>query len=135
MAWTELGRICVGHAEAEHVRIDVVSQEPDNWRVTNVEVACGVWRGTFRWQFYQGELRRFARQVQELHRRLTGTATLEPMEPNLILKMVGDGKGHIAVEGRAEPEFCAGTYLVFTLALDQTELPPIATELLAADPA
>ncbi|MGA3237191.1 MAG: hypothetical protein ABSG03_12865 [Bryobacteraceae bacterium] len=56
------------------------------------------------------------------------------MEPNLVLKMVGDGRGHISVEGKAQPEFYSGTYLVFRFSLDQTELPPIATALLGADP-
>ena len=56
MKWIELGQICIGHAEAEHVRIEVVSQESDDWRVANVEVAVGIWKGLFRWQFYNGDL-------------------------------------------------------------------------------
>ena len=129
-----LAEIHIGRAEAEHVRIDVLEHAPDDWRVTTVEVACGVWKGAFEWQFHKGELRRFGQQVRELYRKLSGTATLEPWEPNLRLKMTGDGKGHINVEGKAEPEFNAATYLVFQIALDQTELPSIAAELTAADP-
>lgn len=131
---TGLGRIEIGHSDAEQVRIEVVSHEPDEWRVTSVEVACGIWRGAFRWQFHSGELRKFGLDIEELHRTLTGTVILDPMEPNLTLKMIGDGKGHITVEGRAQPEFYARTYLVFSIALDQTELPPIAAALLSADP-
>jgi hypothetical protein len=135
MKWTEFGRVSVGSAEAEHLTINVVNQEPDNWRIANVEVACGIWKGDFRWRFYNGELRRFAQQVNDLYRTLTGIANLEPMEPNLTLKMTGDGKGHVIVEGKAEPEYYAGTYLVFRIALDQTELPSIVAALMAADPA
>ena len=29
----------------------MVSQEPDDWRVANVHVAGGIWKGVFRWQF------------------------------------------------------------------------------------
>jgi hypothetical protein len=79
-------------------------------------------------------LRQFGRDIEELHRTLTGTATLDPIEPNLTLKMIGDGKGHITVKGRAQPEFYVRTYLVFSIALDQTELPRIAAALLSADP-
>jgi hypothetical protein len=64
MAWTDLGLISIGQGETEHVRIAVVSEEPDDWRVATVEVACGIWRGAFRWQFYRGELRQFALQSQ-----------------------------------------------------------------------
>jgi hypothetical protein len=135
MEWTALGTICVGPAKADHVKIDVVRWESDQWRVANVEVVAGIWKGVFRWQFYNGELRGVGQQILELHRTLVGAAILEPMEPNLILKMTGDGKGHIAVEGRAEPEFSAGTYLIFSVALDQTELPALAAALSAADPA
>ncbi len=130
-----LGQVTIGHTQADYVRIDVLSHEVDDWRVADVEVACGIWKGTFRWQFYKGELRRFGQQIQQLYRTLSGTVSLDSMEPNLTLKMSGDGKGHMLIEGRAEPEFHVGTYLVFSLALDQTELPSIVDALLAADPA
>jgi hypothetical protein len=129
------GQVIIGHAESECLSIEIVSHEPDDWRVTNVEVVCGTWKGTFRWQFYKGELRRFGQEIQQLYRTLSGAANLVPMEPNLKLKVTGDGRGHITVEGRAEPEFYSGTYLVFTLSLDQTELPHIVAALLAIDPA
>jgi len=120
--------------EAGHVIIDVVGQEPEDWRVAHVEVAAGIWKGAFRWEFLTGELRRFGQDVQELFENLSGAASLEPTEPNLTLKMIGDGKGHITVKGRAEAGFATGTYLVFALALDQTELPAIAAALIAVDP-
>ena len=131
----ESGHVVIGRAENERLTIEVVSPEADDWRVSHVEVACGIWRGSFRWNFYKGELRQLAYDVQQLYRTLSGTASLVPMEPNLTLNMTGDGKGHIAVEGRAEPEFYTNTYLDFGFALDQTDLPAIATALLAADPA
>lgn len=130
----QLGRIVIGHAESESVTIEVVGSQPDGWRVTHVEVACDGWRGSFRWQFSAGELRRFGYEVQELYRELSGAAILVPMQPNLELKMTGDGKGHVIVEGKAEPELSSGTYLVFRLSLDQTDLLPIAAALIAFDP-
>jgi hypothetical protein len=129
-----MGQVRIGHAEAECVQIEVLGREPDDWLATRIKVVCGIWRGEFRSQFYKGELGNFGEQIQRLHRELSGFASLEPMEPNLTLKMIGDGKGHITVEGRAAPEAYAGTYLTFRLLLDQTELPAIASALIAADP-
>jgi hypothetical protein len=68
----------------------VVSQELDDWRVANVDVACGTWKGVFRWQFYKGELRQLGHNIQDFHRKLSGTLSFEPMEPNITLKMTGD---------------------------------------------
>jgi len=63
-------------------------------------------------------------------------ATFTPMEPYLELKLTGDGKGHILVEGKAQDPLSGhyGTYVAFRLGLDQTELPAIASALRAADP-
>jgi len=135
MSWLQAGQIIIGQRETEHVRIEVLGPVSDSFWSSNVEVACGIWKGSFDWQIYEGELHRFGQEVRELHRRLCGTAVLEPLEPSLTLKMVGDGKGHITVTGRAEADFSANTYLVFRFELDQTELPAIAAALLAADPA
>jgi hypothetical protein len=127
-------QVVIGHAEAERVTIEVVERGLGEWATANVAVTCGVWSGVFQWQFYRGELRSFGQQLLELHRSLSGSANLDPLEPNLTLKMTGDGKGHIIVEGRAEPTFYSGTFLAFQFDLDQTELPPIAAALIAADP-
>lgn len=83
----------------------------------------------------KGELGRFAQEIRTLHRDLAGTAALQPLEPNLILTLIGDGKGHIAVEGEATNHFGRGTTLRFRFDIDQTFLPRIAEALSDADPA
>jgi hypothetical protein len=85
--------------------------------------------------FMEGELGRFAQEIRALHRDLAGTAELQPLEPNLILTLTGDGKGHIAVEGEATNHFERGTTLHFRFDIDQTFLPRIAEALTGADPA
>ena len=82
----------------------------------------------------EGELSRFAQEVQDLHRHLHGNATLEPMEPNLTLCLAGDGKGHIEMSGMARNQFDTGTELTFRMELDQTYLPAIAKALSEIDP-
>ena len=44
-------------------------------------------------EFYKGELRQLGQDIQDLHRKLSGTLSFEPTEPNITLKMTGDGRG------------------------------------------
>jgi hypothetical protein len=134
MSWLNTGRILIGHREFDHVAIEVTGPAGENWYSADVRIASGVWQGVFGWQFYKGELKQFAKEINQLYRTLSGTAKLIPMEPNLELEMAGDGKGHIIVNGKARAEFNTGTYLAFRLEFDQTELPTIVQSLLAADP-
>lgn len=127
-------RVLIGHGDFDHVAIDVTGASGENWFTANVRVASGIWSGHFRWQFHKGELHQFTAEVDQLYRTLSGAAKLIPMEPNLELEMIGDGKGHITVKGQARAEFGTGTYLTFGLEVDQTELPIIVKSLLAADP-
>ena len=81
-----------------------------------------------------GELRKFAQEVDALRRKLSGTARLSPLEPNLRLTLTGDGKGHINVEGTARNRLGSGTKLEFEFEIDQTFLGKIARALNEADP-
>lgn len=125
-----MARIVIGNSDSEQVIIELVGPRVEQWTVAHVEVACGVWRGAFECEFYDDELHRFGEEIQQLYRALNGTAGLIPIEPNLELKLTGDGKGHIAVTGRAVAEFRTSTYLIFEFSLDQTQLPVIAAALL-----
>jgi hypothetical protein len=125
-----MAHIVIGNSESERVTIELIGTGAGAWVVARIEIACGVWRGAFRCEFYGGELHQFGEDVEQLYRALNGTAKLTPMEPNLCLELTGDGLGHIAVSGKAEAEFYTGTHLVFNFSLDQTQLPLIAAALL-----
>ena len=129
----ERRRVVIGHAEHEQIVITIISRDSADWRTAHVHIACDVWRGSFVCEFFGGELDRFGREIQQLYQSLSGSAVLNALEPNLTLQMVGDGRGHITVAGRAEAQFYSGTYLVFGFTLDQTELPAIAAALMHAD--
>jgi hypothetical protein len=133
MCCLDTGSILIGHSQFDHVAIKITGAAGENWFSADVRIACGIWQGVFRWQFYKGELQQFAHELDRLYQTLSGTAKLIPMEPNLELEMAGDGKGHVIVKGKACAEFGTGTYLVFRLELDQTELPTIVKSLSAAD--
>jgi hypothetical protein len=125
--------IVIGHAGHEQVKLQILKHAGDAWRTAHVDVACGTWRGSFRWDFMAGELSRFGREIEQLYHSLSGTAILNPIEPNLTMKFVGDGRGHIAVSGVADADLYNQTCLTFRFLLDQTELPDIASALIRAD--
>jgi len=125
-----MGHIAIGNSESERVIIEIVGRGAEEWAIAHVEVACDAWRGAFRCEFCAGELHQFGKEIQQLYRTLDGTAKLAPIEPNLELKLTGDGKGHITVAGKAVAQFHTGTYLIFNFSLDQTQLPAIAAALL-----
>ena len=86
-------------------------------------------------KFNKGELARFAEEIRRLHHDLVGTARLDPIEPNLVLTLTGDGKGHVLVDGVARNHFVSGTQLMFKFGIDQTYLKGIADSLSDADSA
>ena len=126
----QMARIVIGESNSEHVIIELLGPDVDGWTGARIDVACGVWSGTFECDFHAGELHQFGREIQQLYRALDGTAELTPIEPNLEVRLTGDGKGHIAVSGKAVAEFHMRTYLTFEFSLDQTQLPAIAAALL-----
>jgi hypothetical protein len=106
----------------------------NGWFRTEVEVACDGWRGKFGADFMTGELSTLATNLEELYGTLQGEVSLNPIEPHLQLTFVGDGKGHIQVNGIGTIRFETGTRLHFYFALDQTFLPAIVKGLKEIDP-
>jgi hypothetical protein len=106
------GEVLITGQNGERVNIRRVSSNgPEGWFDAEVEVQCDGWRGKFGASFMQGELSRFARELQILHEQLNGKAILAPLEPNLELLFAGDGKGHVEVKGSARNNFHTGTKL------------------------
>ena len=68
-------------------------------------------------------------------RSLAGRAELRPIEEQIILDVVGDGKGHLTVTGKAVNNFERQTSLRFSFEIDQTYLKQIVKSLFDADPA
>ena len=134
MSRLKTGLIVIGKPGSEHVSITIIDRDSEGWLSGTLEARAGGWSGCWRAWFHRGELRQFASEVERLDGDLIGPAQFAPMEPYLELKLTGDGKGLIVVEGRAQDLMSAGTYLAFRLELDQTELPTIAGALTAVDP-
>jgi len=129
------GEIVIGDKGADCVSLKVGGPSPKGWSRAEIEVRCDGWTGTMRGSFMKGELARFAEEIRRLHHDLVGTARLDPIEPNLVLTLTGDGKGHVLVDGVARNHFVSGTQLMFKFGIDQTYLKGIADSLSDADSA
>lgn len=132
---TDSEEIVIGNEGADYVSlIEVKGRGNEGWSGATIEVHCDGWGGSTKWSFQKGELAGFAEEIRQLHRKLSGMARLEPLEPNISLTLIGDGKGHITVGGAAKNNFAGGTELTFRFEIDQTYLKGIADLLSRADP-
>jgi hypothetical protein len=113
---------------------DCVVLGPKSSSRVEVSVDCDGWSGTTQAWFFKGDFSRFAQQIREIHRTLSGAAKLEPVEPNIALTLTGDGKGHVNVKGTAQRHFERKNRLTFEFSIDQTYLKAIADLLDEADP-
>jgi hypothetical protein len=131
---TKTGNIVIGNKESDFVVLEITGLEPGGeWASANIEVHRDGWTGTMKGSFMKGELARFATAIRRLHRDLTGVAQLDPTEPNIVLTLTGDGKGHVTVDGVARNNLTSGSRLTFRFTIDQTYLEGIADSLNDAD--
>jgi hypothetical protein len=130
-----LDEVLIGDRITERISLRRISANTnEGWFDAEVVIQCDGWKGRFKANFVQGELSRFAGELQILYKKLKGEAVLAPLDPNLELSLIGDGKGRIEVKGTARAQFHTGTKLFFRFATDQTYLPTIATGLADMDP-
>src|SRR5690348_3582945 len=75
-------------------------------------------------------LDRFIRELEDMDRTLTGSATLKPLYDHDFITLKLDGVGHVAVRGEL-PDYSGGRFqqLVFEFETDQTSLAPFIREL------
>jgi hypothetical protein len=126
--------VVIGNKDGEHVSIQVrPERDSEGWFGANVEVQCDGWHALLRANFYRDELTGFAEEIRMLHRYLSGTALLRPIEPFITLKLEGDGKGHVVVDGCARKSLSTATKLTFRFEIDQTYLAQIADGLFNAN--
>jgi hypothetical protein len=132
--------MCVARAggeQAEYLAIAIVgSSHPGcldywdgNWLGAEVEVVAGSFRGSVVGSIRREEIHDFHQQVLRLFETLAGEAVFRTMERWLTIRMVGDGRGHITMEGELTDQPGYSNTLRFRLAVDQTHLGPFRTGL------
>ena len=93
-----LDEVLIGDRITERISLRRISANTnEGWFDAEVVIQCDGWKGRFKANFVQGELSRFAGELQILYKKLKGEAVLAPLEPNLELSLIGDGKGRHAL--------------------------------------
>lgn len=120
-------RFQVGGNRAEQLLVKVNSRSSahdywdGNWLMCEIRLCAGGFRGKFQANLRTDEIERFAAQVRTLYDDLRSPALLAPMEEQLVLRLEGDGRGHIVCHGEARDVVGTGNSLRFELQLDQTQ--------------
>ena len=94
----------------------------DNWLTSQIQVCAGGFRGKADAAIVTEELAAFLTQLRPLYNTLLGTAQFSTMEGQLLLRLIGDGKGHIELTGEVADQPGIGNRLNFTLRFDQSQL-------------
>jgi hypothetical protein len=109
-----------------HGRIDASSLDywGGNWLESTIEVAAGAFVGSFEAKLHAGDFDRFHERVRALYEALDGVADFDTVEDRLEVRLTGDGRGRIVVEGAAR-DLSRRNELKFGFEIDQTYLPTI----------
>ncbi len=119
-----------GESERERIEVDVLRYErkpageyhDDNWLTVRISVQAGGFRGSFDAAIVTDELVTFMNQVRPLFETLHGSAEFTTTEDQVHMRLVGDGKGHIELDGEVMDEPGTGNQLNFILRFDQSQL-------------
>jgi len=116
----------LGGENKEVVSVDVLSRVPrdeEGWIVCEIHVNAGGFSGTYRASLTVQELEGFNAALKALYHSLKGEAWLRTTENQLELRLIGNGRGGIELEGEAQDDFgFQRNILKFRLELDQTHL-------------
>lgn len=122
--------ISFGGSECERLQIEVLGYErepvgefyDDNWLSVRISVVVGGFRGQADAAFLTSDFESFLLQLRPLYESLGGTAEFRTIEGQLRLGLIGDGKGHVAMNAEFADRTGTGNRLIFSLGLDQTQL-------------
>ena len=70
-----------------------------NWLDGKIIFSIGSFGGEIASQFHADEFHRFLPEGEKLYKSLNGTAEYNSMGDCLNMKIIGDGRGHIMIEG------------------------------------
>jgi hypothetical protein len=122
--------IHIGGESAEYLTLEVLGRSypgstdfwDGNWLHTHVEVAVGGFRGSVEGDIRVPEFISFYEQLEVLYRSLEGAAEFSTLESWLSLHVVGDGRGHVVVNGEVQDTPGVGNRLQWRIETDQTSL-------------
>ena len=122
--------IVIGNEGGEHVIIGPIGGASGvDWFQAETNISVNSFKGNITPYFEISDFNRFYTQLVELYEKLKGEAELNPIEGQFGLKLIGDGMGHIQVEGIAYTHATYGSCLKFEFEEDQTHLPKLIKSL------
>ncbi len=105
--------------------------EPQFYGEAQVSIAVEGFTGAFMARIDSNDFLKFEDELHLLYQNLQGSATLRPLEKQLTLHLIGNGRGAITVTGTAYSMPTYRNHLEFTFEIDQTFLPPLLAQLSA----
>ena len=93
-----------------------------NWIRSEVEVRVGGFQGRFEAQLMTTDFPPFRDGLRALEKDLRGEVSFETLEEQVRVKVRGDGRGHINLDGELADVAGMGNRLAFHLEIDQTFL-------------
>lgn len=96
-----------------------------NWLSAEIHVSSGAFSGHVTKDVFlrTDEFKSFLAEIEPLSEPLKGTANYTALEDWLVMKITGDGLGHLLAEGSVIDTHCEGNKLNFSIHFDQTSLP------------
>ena len=124
--------ILFGSPEAQFLRLEFgemsdADPEPYRWVDTLISVKAGGFTGTARATLLAQELRSLLADLRQLGSELAGEVTFSTIEGQVGFVLRGTSMGELTLDGHMSDD--TGGHLQFTLALDQTYLPPVIRAL------
>lgn len=87
-----------------------------------VELSSGGFRASFQIWLKVSDLVRFREHLTRLYDQLVGSVEFSTPEDQLRLRLVGDGRGHLVLNGTALDRPASSNRLDFRFEIDQTDL-------------
>ena len=122
----------IGEQDSDYVRVEIRGDNGDGWFSAKVDLVVGAFRGTYPANFNSWAFSNFRRELEELYRTVSGSASFTSYERQLELMMTCGAQGHIELRAEAVDLAGTGNRLILRLELDQTYLPNILGDLQSA---
>lgn len=100
-----------------------------NWVCGIVNVKAGAFSGEFQADFMTLDFVVFKNEMEKLYDKLNGIATFHTMEEQVLIKITGDGIGHLKADCVVMDYTGIGNCLKFDVEFDQTHIPGILNQL------
>jgi len=120
----------IGNSDAEHVRLSFEDADLEHGRLyCAITIKVDRFSGDITADYEDRDFVKLQSDLTKLHETLSGTAILYHRDEQFVLQFEGDGLGHITISGTALAYPTYGNKLDFSLAIDQSYLPALITQL------